>query len=146
MTREVVTFDPEARPKIRCRAHKKSGDQCRRWAIAGGAVCPVHGGSAGQVRRKAAARIEASLDRAALAIVRLMEDPDTPPAIKLAAARDLLDRGDLTGRARLQIDGQAPWQVVLSRIVVDGRGMSSGGVVIDAEVVEDSPSPPDLDH
>lgn len=115
---EVVSYPYVGPPKVRCSAHRKNGDQCKRWAIVGGNVCPVHGGSAGHVKRKAAARIEASLDRAAIAIVRLMENADTPPAVKLAAARDLLDRGNLTGKQIVQVEGSAPWQVLLQKIIV----------------------------
>lgn len=32
----------------------RKGEPCDRWAIKGGTVCPVHGGSAGQVKRAAA--------------------------------------------------------------------------------------------
>ena len=53
----------------------------------------MHGGSSPQARRKAVARIEASLDRAAAEVVRLMEHEDTPHSVNLAAARDLLIAG-----------------------------------------------------
>lgn len=48
---------------------KATGQRCRRAAIAGGTVCTVHGGRAPQVRRAAAARVEA--DRAAAVVARL---------------------------------------------------------------------------
>jgi hypothetical protein len=40
--------------KPRCEAHRKDGQPCRAPAIPGGNVCRRHGGSAPQVRRKAA--------------------------------------------------------------------------------------------
>lgn len=41
----------------RCSATTTAGNPCRRWAIAGGTVCPKHGGAAPQVRQKAAERV-----------------------------------------------------------------------------------------
>lgn len=43
----------------RCTARKSNGDPCGRWAIAGGTVCPSHGGFAPQVRAAAARRLRA---------------------------------------------------------------------------------------
>jgi hypothetical protein len=49
----------------RCRARRSNGKPCRAWAITGGFVCRVHGGSARQVRREARIRaVETSLRRA----------------------------------------------------------------------------------
>ena len=42
---------------VRCTASTRAGGPCKRWAIKGGTVCPSHGGSAPQVRRKAAERL-----------------------------------------------------------------------------------------
>jgi hypothetical protein len=42
----------------RCRAHRKSdGQPCGNYAVTGAAVCRMHGGAAGQVRRKARERL-----------------------------------------------------------------------------------------
>lgn len=46
----------------RCHARRSDGQSCRAWAIVGGFVCRVHGGSAPQVRREARIRaLEASI-------------------------------------------------------------------------------------
>ncbi len=140
-------------PKMttRCRATRRDGTQCRSYALRGAAVCRMHGGAAKQVRRKAAARIEASLDRAAIAVVRLMESEDTPHAVKLAAAKDLMDRGGLTAATALIIaQGEAPWQLVLQQALVvvsedtdtDGDSQPPPSIeqytdIVDAELVED---------
>lgn len=51
----------QAPDKRRCKARsKKSGDRCRRYAIPGGSVCAMHGGSAPQVRAAAERRLEAA--------------------------------------------------------------------------------------
>jgi hypothetical protein len=40
-----------------CAVSTRTGKPCGRYAIEGGTVCPAHGGSAPQVRQKAAARV-----------------------------------------------------------------------------------------
>ena len=42
---------------VRCRGHRRNGQLCRRWAIRGGFVCPLHGGAAPQVREAARRRL-----------------------------------------------------------------------------------------
>ena len=42
---------------VRCRGHRRNGLRCRRWAIRGGFVCPLHGGAAPQVREAARRRL-----------------------------------------------------------------------------------------
>lgn len=47
----------------RCTAKsKRSGTQCRQWAIRGGFVCSMHGGQAPQVKRKAQERLNDLID------------------------------------------------------------------------------------
>lgn len=70
----------------KCIAHKHTGEPCRRYAIRGGTVCPVHGGTAPQVRRKAAQRLNKLEDQAMMrAIMRRRrgdyQDPPVPAAI-----------------------------------------------------------------
>lgn len=42
---------------VKCRAHRRDGALCTRWAIRGGYVCPKHGGASPQARRKARERL-----------------------------------------------------------------------------------------
>jgi hypothetical protein len=49
-------------PKRRCKAHSRSGKQCGNAPIMGGMVCRMHGGSAPQVKRKAAERLADLID------------------------------------------------------------------------------------
>lgn len=51
---------------VKCSAHTSSGRPCRNWAIQGATVCRMHGGSAPQVRRKAAERLALGRARAEL--------------------------------------------------------------------------------
>lgn len=44
--------------KEKCTGHKADGTRCGRWPVAGGTVCPKHGGAAPQVKARAAVRAE----------------------------------------------------------------------------------------
>lgn len=120
---------------VYCTAHRTNGDPCKRRPIKGGTVCATHGGRAPQVKEAARRRIEAASDRAAAAIVRLMEDAETPHAVKLAAARDLLDRNDLTGKTAVEVTVK-PWEAMLGDIVITpdmGETDALDGEVVEAE-------------
>lgn len=54
----------------KCTARKHGGDPCRRFAIKGGTVCGVHGGSAPQVKAKAKRRMSEANDRAVVRAIR----------------------------------------------------------------------------
>jgi hypothetical protein len=64
--------------------------RCKRQAIAGGSVCPVHGGSAPQVKKKAQARLLALVDPA-LAVVLFDLQNKKEPALARRASEDVLD-------------------------------------------------------
>jgi len=91
---------PEER---RCVGHKRTGARCQRPAILGGTVCRHHGGAAPHVKKAARARLENAADRLARQLLGMAEDPDMPPAIKLAALRDALDRAGVGARQALDV-------------------------------------------
>lgn len=62
-----------------------------------------------------------------------MEDPDTPHAVKLAAARDLLDRNDITGKTAVEVTVK-PWEAIIDGILVDTPDAARVAAVIDAEL------------
>jgi hypothetical protein len=64
---------------------------------------------------------------------RLMEDPDTPHAVKLAAARDLLDRNDITGKTAVEVTVK-PREAIIDGILVDTPDAARVAAVIDAEL------------
>lgn len=99
----------------KCAARTRAGVPCKRAPIKGAAVCRAHGGAAPQVQRKAQERIAHASDIAVLQILALMQAPDTPAPVKLAAARDLLDRANVTGKTTIEVD--LPWKELLSGIV-----------------------------
>ncbi len=122
-------------PAVYCSAHKTNGDPCRRRPINGGTVCATHGGRAPQVRAAAQRRILAAADRAAAAVVALMEDSETPHAVKLAAAKDLLDRAGLSSKTELSVE-VPQWEAAISRILVDDPGDQPARLELSAEQIE----------
>jgi hypothetical protein len=71
----------------------------------------------------------------------MMQDPKTPPAVALAAARDLLDRANLSGKVELEVT-VSKFENVLADILVDVETDDDLVEYIDAEVVEDLPTKP----
>lgn len=109
----------------KCAARNRRGDPCRLAPMKGAAVCHKHGGKAPQVQRKAQERIAHASDIAVLQILALMQAPDTPAPVKLAAAKDLLDRASVTGKTTIEVEVPA-WQKLLDGIVATvepGTGM-----------------------
>lgn len=96
----------------RCSAQsKQSGQRCRRFAIAGGRVCSIHGGKAPQVVRTAAERLAALVDPALAELSRLVRRADSD-TIKLAAIKDVLDRAGFKPKERVEQSGKLVIEVV----------------------------------
>ena len=109
---------------LRCTAHSRSKEQCKRWAIRGGNVCAMHGGKAPQVKAKAEARLAALVDPAIGKLQKLINARSE--MVSLAAVKDVLDRNgfkptdkhELTGK-----DGQPLISVEAFReMVADAKG------------------------
>jgi hypothetical protein len=87
---------------MQCTAHSsRTGQACKRQAIAGGNVCIMHGGSAAQVRRAAALRILALVDPALANLAKDLRSKDD--AMRQKATFDVLDRAGLKAIDRLQL-------------------------------------------
>src|SRR4051812_27423200 len=103
-----------------CTAHsKRTGEPCRNWAIRGSNVCRMHGGGSRQVRAKAQERILGAADLAAQRLIGFMNDKKVPYAIRITAARDLLDRAGLSPRHGRDVTVEAPWLEATAEIVAD---------------------------
>ncbi|OBJ61279.1 hypothetical protein [Mycobacterium sp. 1423905.2] len=92
-------------PERRCAAHKRNGEQCRKFAIHGSTVCRTHGGATRHIRNKARIRIENASDRLVSKLIEFAFDDTKPPDTQLRAIRDALDRSGL----------KPPAEVVLSQ-------------------------------
>ena len=78
----------------RCTAKAKSTEhQCKNAPIHGATVCRYHGAGAPQVKAAAARRVlEELVDPALIALRDIVNDRTIPEAVRLAAAKDILDR------------------------------------------------------
>ncbi|MGY4648390.1 hypothetical protein [Mycobacterium sp. URHB0021] len=143
-------------PDRRCTAHKKTGERCTKVAIVGGTVCPSHGGKARQVRARTQQRIQEAADRMVLRVLGIADSEDVPPAVALAAARDMLDRAGHRPADKVEVGVEVkPYERILgqvtgmatmtreeSRALRAGQPALSSGQfepddVIEAEVVEE---------
>lgn len=111
----------------RCRARRTNGEPCKAWAIVGGSVCRAHGGSAPQVRRRAAVRqFEASAYTAfEVAYARWQREVQEWHVGRVMAAADhfgiapeTVTQGDLLAGYML---GVVPSETTKPRIRVDRR-------------------------
>ncbi|MFH9478051.1 HGGxSTG domain-containing protein [Streptomyces anulatus] len=109
---------PEGPIRRRCKAHKKSGQQCKAAPISGGTVCRVHGGSAPQVKNKAAQRIAEAADPAAAKLVEMLHDKAVPAAVRLGVIKDLLDRAGLKARDTVLLETKK-WEAVVEDVVFE---------------------------
>ena len=88
-----------------CRAKSsQTGQPCRRWARVGSSVCPSHGGNAPQVKRAADARIRDMAEGPALEALDALVRDVKNPSVRLAAARDLLDRAGFGARQKVDLN------------------------------------------
>lgn len=100
----------QASPEVqarRCKAHKKTGEQCLKAAIHGATVCRTHGGAAGHVKAAARARLENAADRMAANLLGLAVDAESEP-VRLSATNSALDRAGLTKPTEVVLSPGAP--------------------------------------
>lgn len=89
--------------KVKCKGHTRAGAPCKNNPITGATVCRMHGGSAPQVKKAARQRILEAAEDAASVLVRLMTDVTAPHNVRLAAARDLLDRAGEGAKQQVEV-------------------------------------------
>ena len=92
-------------PSTQCTAtSKRSGERCRRMAIRGGTVCPMHGGSAPAVKESARQRIFEATVPMIKVLTDIAENEAMPPRDRVPVNRlpfdclvpDLLALEDVT--------------------------------------------------
>lgn len=158
LMREVAELEHVAR---KCRGHVPVRDAageylrdaagtvqtrpCKKAPIRGGSVCPTHGGSAPQVKKKAEKRLNAMLEPAIIRMDYLMHQNDHLPtalAASLAVQNRVLGAVGKEGEAKdtrpiINIGIQAggvPTVTVTTNMLPDGR---TGDVVVDGAVEDE---------
>ena len=115
-------------PSVRCSAHRKNGNQCASYAMVGGSVCRVHGGSAPQVREAARRRIIALVPKALFTMSEMLSAESE--AVRVRAATDILDRAGLKASEQLTIIPQSAPNEELDAAIIEA--MKSRGLVTEA--------------
>lgn len=144
MTEEVDKPRPEPwkdgrLPEVLCTAKRSNGEPCKKPPIKGSTVCRVHGGAAGQVKRKAQIRLLMAADVLMASLLKIAKDESVPVAVRLAAIRDGLDRAGLTAKAEVDVDVKVSlWEQNMAGIitVVSEVVREEPGQIVDAEVVD----------
>jgi len=89
---------------MQCTARKTfTHEPCRAYAIKGGEVCVYHGGKAPQVREAANKRLRILADDALEVLRQIVTDDTLDPRVRLAAAKDILDRLGVMEPAQLEV-------------------------------------------
>lgn len=102
-------------PPRQCTAKRNSdGERCTKAPIKGGTVCATHGGSAPQVRRKAALRLLELVEPAIAVLAREMVNADKS-SDRQRAANSVLDRAGVPRTATV-IDGDSAKALLFERI------------------------------
>ena len=133
-----------------CTAHSsRTGKPCQRPPVKGTNVCWHHGGGSPQVVAAAKRRLMMQSDRMGALLMQIAEDESMPPAVRLAAIRDVLDRAGVTAKTEVEVT-VAPWQQIVDGIVaeVDAEFIRPQGAllsnafadVVDGELVAASPT------
>jgi hypothetical protein len=119
-----------------CSARRTNGEPCKRPPIEGANVCRTHGGGAPQVKAAAKVRLEMAANRMAQELLGIAIDDNAPPAVKLAAIKDALDRAGLAPNARVDVTHEVkPYEHLLERVLRGPREADPN--IIDAEVVNE---------
>lgn len=132
-----------------CSRTMKTGERCKKAPILGGTVCSKHGGRAPHIKAAAKARLENAADRLAKQLLGMAEDPKMPPAVKLAALKDALDRAGMSPRQALEVSHELkPYESIMEKLSrIPDPGPASGPIIVDGKVIYDDrfgdDSPPD---
>ena len=138
-------IDRDGRKCIRRMGENPDGTTkyCGRWAIAGGTVCPKHGGSAPQVKKAAQSRLTELLERKVERLNEISEQNAHMPSA-LGATQSIINR--VMGKV-----GDAPKKENQGTLIQIGISLTNGGKpaiavaqlpagdddVVDADVTDD---------
>lgn len=124
-------------PERRCAAHKRNGEQCRKFAIYGATVCRTHGGATRHIKEAARIRVENASNRLMGKLIEFAFDDTKPPDVQLKAIQNSLDRAGLKPPAEVTLSqGQhKPYEDVFDQISTVSRAESRA-----ARGVEDNPT------
>lgn len=109
----VVVWADGRTPSNLCKAVKKDGQPCKRPPIQGATVCRAHGGASPQVKRKAQERLLEKVPKMLRMLNELASNEDVPPAVRLAAIRDWLDRAGVDRKIEIELSSSSFEEMVM---------------------------------
>jgi hypothetical protein len=122
-------------------------------------VCRAHGGAAPQVKRKAQERLLEGVPKMLRMLKELASNEDVPPAVRLAAIRDWLDRAGIDRKIEIDVKSSTFEEMVVGVLaeVRDEVEVANGpdyaarfdnGNLVAGELVEeeDTYTPPETDR
>lgn len=135
-------------PAVLCSARRKNGTPCKRPPVAGATVCRAHGGAAPQVKRKAQERLLEGVPKMLRMLKQLASDETVPPAVRLAAIRDWLDRAGIDRKIEIDISSTSFEEMLVGAIahVEDDRVIGNPLNYRDREVLEGELVDDELGH
>lgn len=110
--------DTNPNPRSACAARTRAGTRCHLAVPAGSRYCERHGDPAERARQKVAARLRALAPRALEALQALMDQAEQD-AVRLQAARDVLDRAGYKAPSRHEVSGPAGHPVAVELVYRD---------------------------
>jgi hypothetical protein len=126
-TEAVVTREPEWTAEVaknphprRCHAKSmRTGKPCGKYAMKGQRVCRTHGGGTKAAMARAQERVELAdlklrgLTSKAVEVLENLIDGADSESVVLSAAKDILDRGGLKAKDRVEVEASItvtrPW-------------------------------------
>lgn len=147
----VVVWADGRTPSNLCKATRRDGTPCRRPPIQGATVCRAHGGAAPQVKAKAQQRLLDKVPKMLRMLNEIASNEEVPPAVRLAAIRDWLDRAGVDRKIEVDLTSSSFTEMVAGVLAhVDDDALPELPAmyaahldnVVDAEVVEDQAESP----
>jgi hypothetical protein len=105
--------------KLKCKAtSKRSGVRCRRWAVNGTTVCPMHGAAKGTPARvKAEEQLRLARDELMEILLGIARDEALSANDRLKAITWALERAGFKAGQDLSVTAELPgWQKILKEI------------------------------
>lgn len=103
---------------VKCKAtSKRSGERCKRWAVDGATVCPMHGAAKGTpARRKAEEQLREARDELMEMLLGIARDARVSASERLKAITWALERAGFKGAIGVDLTVEPGWTVALKEL------------------------------
>ena len=99
---------------------KQSGVRCKNYPLRGAKTCKFHGSATKRSKAKAhRIQIEELIEPSLIKLKDMIEAKGTPPAVLLAAIKDVLDRGGLKAPQVIEIIARETLEAEYERLLAE---------------------------